>query len=205
MRVVRSSPLRTGRLYPQEFSWYSFLEAESTPGHMVISSRGKNPQRHHWDRSRDPSTSSAVPEPLRHPWLVLLLVVVMVIVVAAPRVVLHIFANIWGCHWQIVRELNARVCNNRCVDVRFIVQECTLEVVRWFHKGSFQPWVTIYTKLEYGLCELSMKFLTLLKNLHRLWHMHVLFRPIFVWILFSKWRVPGPSWTWFVSRAHTKA
>jgi hypothetical protein len=25
MKVVRSSPLRTGRLYPQEFSWYSFL------------------------------------------------------------------------------------------------------------------------------------------------------------------------------------
>jgi hypothetical protein len=35
MKVVRSSPLRTGRLYPQEFSWYSFLEAEPTPGHMV--------------------------------------------------------------------------------------------------------------------------------------------------------------------------
>jgi hypothetical protein len=34
MKVVRSSPLRTGRLNPQEFSWYSFLEAESTPGHM---------------------------------------------------------------------------------------------------------------------------------------------------------------------------
>jgi hypothetical protein len=25
MKVVRSSPLRTGRLYPQEFSWYSFI------------------------------------------------------------------------------------------------------------------------------------------------------------------------------------
>jgi hypothetical protein len=37
MKVVRSSPLRTGRLYPQEFSWYPFLEAESTPGHMVPS------------------------------------------------------------------------------------------------------------------------------------------------------------------------
>jgi hypothetical protein len=31
MKVVRSSPLRTGRLY------HSFLEAESTPGHMVSS------------------------------------------------------------------------------------------------------------------------------------------------------------------------
>jgi hypothetical protein len=37
MKVVRSSPLRIGRLYPQEFSWYSFLEAESTLGHMVPS------------------------------------------------------------------------------------------------------------------------------------------------------------------------
>ena len=37
MKVVSSSPLRTGRLYPQEFCWFSFLEAESTPGHMVLS------------------------------------------------------------------------------------------------------------------------------------------------------------------------
>jgi hypothetical protein len=35
MKVVRSSPLRTGRLYPQEFSGTHFLEAESTPEHMV--------------------------------------------------------------------------------------------------------------------------------------------------------------------------
>jgi hypothetical protein len=32
-----SAPLRTGRLYPHECSWYSFLEAESTPGHMISS------------------------------------------------------------------------------------------------------------------------------------------------------------------------
>jgi hypothetical protein len=37
VKVVRSSPLLTGRLYPQEFSWYSFLEAGSTPGHMLAS------------------------------------------------------------------------------------------------------------------------------------------------------------------------
>jgi hypothetical protein len=32
----------TGRHYPQEFSWYSFLEAESTPGHMVPSVASEN-------------------------------------------------------------------------------------------------------------------------------------------------------------------
>ena len=37
MKVVRSSPLRTGRLYPQEYPGNSFLEAESTPGHMEMS------------------------------------------------------------------------------------------------------------------------------------------------------------------------
>ena len=33
----RSSALRTGRLYPRRNPWYSFSEAESTPGHMVLS------------------------------------------------------------------------------------------------------------------------------------------------------------------------
>jgi hypothetical protein len=42
MKVVRSSPLRTGRLYPQKFSWYSFLQAESTPrAHGSVGSFGK--------------------------------------------------------------------------------------------------------------------------------------------------------------------
>jgi hypothetical protein len=60
--VVRSSPLRTGRLYPQEFSWYSFLEAESTPEHMVPSAATeKIPSDTTGDRSHDPPTSSAVP------------------------------------------------------------------------------------------------------------------------------------------------
>jgi hypothetical protein len=59
--VVRSSPLRTGRLYPEEFSWYSFLEAESTPGHMVSSvASEKIPSDTTGDRSRNPPTSSAV-------------------------------------------------------------------------------------------------------------------------------------------------
>ena len=37
MKVVRSSPLSTGRLYPPGLYWYSFLQAESTPWHMVPS------------------------------------------------------------------------------------------------------------------------------------------------------------------------
>ena len=32
-----SSALRIGRLYPRRKTWYSFLEAESIPGHMVLS------------------------------------------------------------------------------------------------------------------------------------------------------------------------
>jgi hypothetical protein len=56
MKVERSSPLRTGRLYPLEFSWYSFLEAQSTPGHMVPSvATEKNPQRYHWESIPRPS------------------------------------------------------------------------------------------------------------------------------------------------------
>jgi hypothetical protein len=52
---------RTGLLYPQEFSWYSFLEAESTPGHMVPSvASEKIPSDTNGDRSRDLPTSSAV-------------------------------------------------------------------------------------------------------------------------------------------------
>jgi hypothetical protein len=62
MKVVRSSPLRTGRLYPQEFSWYSFSEAESNPGHMVPSVVSEEiPRDTTGDRFRDPPTSSAVP------------------------------------------------------------------------------------------------------------------------------------------------
>jgi hypothetical protein len=62
MKMVRSSPLRTGRLHPQEFSWYSFLEAESTPGHMVPSVASENiPSYTTGNRSRDLPTSSTVP------------------------------------------------------------------------------------------------------------------------------------------------
>jgi hypothetical protein len=62
VKMVRSSALRTGRLYSQEFSWYSFLEAESTPGHMVLSfASEKIPSDTTGDRSQDLPTSSAVP------------------------------------------------------------------------------------------------------------------------------------------------
>ena len=61
MKVVRSLALRTGRLYPQEFSWYSFLDAESTPGHMVPSvASEKNPSDTTGDRSRDLPTHRGV-------------------------------------------------------------------------------------------------------------------------------------------------
>jgi hypothetical protein len=61
VNVVRSSALRNGRLYSQEFSWYSLLEAESPPGRMVPSVRPeKIPTDTTGDRSRDPPFSSTV-------------------------------------------------------------------------------------------------------------------------------------------------
>jgi hypothetical protein len=62
MKVVTSSPLCTGHLYPQEFSWYSFLEAESTPGNMVPSvATEKIPSDTTGVRFCDPPTSGTVP------------------------------------------------------------------------------------------------------------------------------------------------
>jgi hypothetical protein len=47
---------------PSGVFWYSFLEAESTPGHMVpLVASEKIPSDTTGDRSRDPPTSSAVP------------------------------------------------------------------------------------------------------------------------------------------------
>ena len=58
----RSSVLRTGRLYPRINPWYSVLEAESTPGHMVLSVvMEKIPSDTTGNRSRDRPNSSAVP------------------------------------------------------------------------------------------------------------------------------------------------
>ena len=58
----RLSALRTGLLYPRRNPWYSFLEAESTPGHMVLSvAMEKIPSDTTGNQSRDCPTSSAVP------------------------------------------------------------------------------------------------------------------------------------------------
>ena len=57
-----SSALRTGRLYSRRNPWYSFLEAESTPGHMVLPvAKEKIPSDTTGNRCRDRPTSSAVP------------------------------------------------------------------------------------------------------------------------------------------------
>ena len=59
----RSSAIRTGRRYPRKNPWYSFSEAESTSGHMVLSegTTGKIPSDTTGNRSRDRPTSSAAP------------------------------------------------------------------------------------------------------------------------------------------------
>ena len=53
MKVVRSSPLGTGRLYPQEYPGTHFLEAESTPEHMELSD----------DPEKIPSDRGSIPGP----------------------------------------------------------------------------------------------------------------------------------------------
>ena len=58
----RSSALRTGRLYPRRNPWYSFSEAESTPGHMIPAGvTEKIPSDTTGNRSRGLPSSSAVP------------------------------------------------------------------------------------------------------------------------------------------------
>ena len=51
----RSSAIRTGRLYPRRNPWYSFSEAESTSGHVVLSegTTEKIPSDTTGNRSRD--------------------------------------------------------------------------------------------------------------------------------------------------------
>ena len=55
----RSSAKRTGRLYPRRNPWYSFSEAESTSGQMVLSegTTEKIPSDTTGDRSRNRHTS----------------------------------------------------------------------------------------------------------------------------------------------------
>jgi hypothetical protein len=57
-----TSALRTGRLYPGRNPWYSFLDAESNPGHKVLSvATEKIRSDTIGNRSRERPTSSAVP------------------------------------------------------------------------------------------------------------------------------------------------
>ena len=59
MKLVKSPLLNTGHLYPQEFFWYSFVEAESTTGHMIPSvASEKILSDTTGDRFRDPPASS---------------------------------------------------------------------------------------------------------------------------------------------------
>jgi hypothetical protein len=66
-RVVGRQPHAPAAFTPRGIPWYSFLEAESTLGHMVPSvATEKNTQCDTTgNRSRDRPTSSAVPKPLR--------------------------------------------------------------------------------------------------------------------------------------------
>ena len=59
----RLSATRTGRLYPRRNPWYSFSEAKSISGHMVLSegTTEKIPSDTTGNRSRDCPTSSAAP------------------------------------------------------------------------------------------------------------------------------------------------
>jgi hypothetical protein len=61
MKVIGRQPYAPAGFTPG-VSWYSFLEAESTPGHMVPSvASEKFPSDTTGDRSRDPPISSAAP------------------------------------------------------------------------------------------------------------------------------------------------
>ena len=60
----RSSAIRTGRPYPKRNPWYSFSEAESTPGNMVLSEpRKKSPVT---SPGMDPGTVRLVAQFLNH-------------------------------------------------------------------------------------------------------------------------------------------
>ena len=66
-KVVRSSASRTGRLYPQECSWYSFsLAVESTPGPMVRSEGNMSLKNPVTALGIDPGTVRLVAQRLNH-------------------------------------------------------------------------------------------------------------------------------------------
>jgi hypothetical protein len=61
-RVVGRQPYAPAAFTPRRNPWYSFVEGESTPGHMVPSvATEKIPSDTTGNRSRDRPTSSAVP------------------------------------------------------------------------------------------------------------------------------------------------
>jgi hypothetical protein len=61
-RMIGGEPYAPAAFTPDENPWYSFLEAELTPGHMVLSATTeKIPSVTTGNRSRDLPTSSAVP------------------------------------------------------------------------------------------------------------------------------------------------
>jgi hypothetical protein len=91
--VVRSSALRTGRLYSQEFSWYSFLEAESSPGHMVPSVASENSPV--TPLGIDPETSRLVAQCLNH--------------YATPVPVLHVSTETFDTVDTVSCRLDARI------------------------------------------------------------------------------------------------
>jgi len=63
MKVVRFSALRTGRLYPRRYPWYSFLlEYELTHSAAPSISSIKNPSDI-VNQTRDHPVCSAVPKP----------------------------------------------------------------------------------------------------------------------------------------------
>ena len=61
----RLSALRTGRLYPRRNPWYSFSEAESTSGHMVLS-EGTTEKSPVTPPEIDPGTVRLVAQRLNH-------------------------------------------------------------------------------------------------------------------------------------------
>ena len=67
VKVVRSSPLLTGRLYLQEYPGTHFQRLSRPRGTVQSVATEKFSSDISGDRSRDPPTSSAVPEPLRYP------------------------------------------------------------------------------------------------------------------------------------------